>query len=196
MKNQLKKLSFLGLLAAIAVLQSCLDSLTSVLPTVTVPWNGQSMTVTIPPTPAGQVYVDNFFSSKPADLDSLIKAKNSNMSLKNIKHITIDSCILTINNPDQKNNWRNFNQINLSILPLTGNNWDEIGQYSGSPSDTSTKTRIKILPDPNVDLIKYVNTSGGKTVFNYEIAATQFSTTNKPLIVTINAYYKITAGAN
>jgi hypothetical protein len=128
---------------------------------------------------------DDFYMN----IDSTIKAQNSEVGSANIKEVKIKSCELSLTNGDSKNNFSAFESCTLEIKSNAKSTFVKMAGTSSNP-DVEAQT-INLPVESTLDLKDYfVNGSQ----FTYRITAKTRKKTDKELKCKVMVKYNIVAG--
>lgn len=120
-------------------------------------------------------------TSTHVNVDSFITSYSSgNYTIKNLKKATIQSCLITINNPDSSNNFANVQSCEVDL------NSDIITQMIHPATITNNPDiyadTLNVPVDNSIDLTSYMNSKQ----FNYTVKAKLRRATTKALTCTIH----------
>lgn len=110
------------------------------------------------------------------NLDSIIKAQNSSLSVSNIKEVHITSCQLTLLNSDAGNNFSALESCSLQMASNTQPSFVTVGSVSGNP-DVATDT-LTLPLNSTLELKDYFLNAN---TFSYKLSGTARKATNKEL---------------
>ena len=119
------------------------------------------------------------------NLDSIIKAETDNaFSINDIKSVKVETCELTLLNPDQNNNFANFEEGWVSMY----------SDVNPTPIEINTGTNPDVYSDkwilPRIDNVELKGYLTG-TVLNYAIAAKARRVTTKDLNCRLTVHFKV-----
>lgn len=123
------------------------------------------------------------------NLDSMIKAQNSDLGADNIKEVRIKSCEMTLNNGDEKNNFSAIENCKIELSSNINTDNIEIASVTNNPD-----VAAQILPlnvNESLDLKAYFMNA---TEFSYRMSVKTRKTTDKELDCKIIVKYTIVAG--
>lgn len=123
------------------------------------------------------------------NLDSVIKAQNSQVGAKNIKEVHIKSCELMLKNSDAASNFSALESCNLEISSNVKADWVKVAGVDSNP-DTESST-LSLNPNNSLELKDYFLSA---TQFSYRISAKARKTTSKELQCKAIVKYTIVAG--
>lgn len=123
------------------------------------------------------------------NLDSMIKAQNSQVSAKNIKEVRVKSCELTLSNGDSKNNFSVLESCKLEVKSNTKAEFITLASVSNNP-DTEAQS-LNLPVNSSLDLKDYFLSAN---TFSYRVSGKTRKTTDKELNCKVLVKYTITAG--
>lgn len=123
------------------------------------------------------------------NLDSIIKAQNSQVGAANIKEVKLKSCELSLSNGDSKNN---FSALESCTLDIKSNVKTEYVRMAGTTSNPDAESQTLNLPvESSLDLKEYFLSANQ---FSYRISGKARKTTDKELRCKVLVKYTIVAG--
>jgi hypothetical protein len=153
------------------------------LVTINVPLQTADINFTITPQQAGTQTLAGF--QVAVNIDSILKAQNSSLSLSNIKSVKIKSCDLVVLNATTSDH---FGDISACQVSLAANNtFAKIADLTSNPEAYATTLSI---PINDVELKDYFNTS----VLQYQLSGTIRKATSTTLNCTATLKFNIEAG--
>jgi hypothetical protein len=115
------------------------------------------------------------------NVDSFITAYSSNnYNIKNLKSANIESCNITISNPDDKNNFANIQSCEVDLNSDVNKTIIHPATITNNPDTYSASLDVPV--DNTIDLTSYMNAKQ----FNYTIKAKLRRATTKELTCTIH----------
>jgi|GEM_PF-1567729 len=157
-------------------------------------YTAPEVTYTLPePIPSGQEYISEE-QTYDLNINQIIKDNVSdlNLSLDDFSKITINKVTLHIDNPDEENNWTNFESATVIA------NTDK-GKAAGKPDLTATKeipdteaekTSDKEITFADHNLKDYVNGDGTKVMYSIKAKARRDVNKELKIIATIQYSFK------
>jgi hypothetical protein len=177
-----KIIVFLGI---IGIISSC-DKIKDLVK-ATFNLKNESVTVSIPAS--GSVLTYSNSETFSLNLDSIIKAQNSQLGIGNIKNFTVNSINLTIENPDSLNNFGNLSSCVISFYSNVKTTPITIASLASNP-DVNVST-LNIPVSPGVDLMEYTRNA---SLLTYSLSGSLRRATTKELKVKVKADFSVTAG--
>jgi hypothetical protein len=176
-----------ALIAACALALNSCDKVKTSTP-LTINWDGIDVTVTVPAvsdtTPQTGLGTGTF----SYDIDSLIKDKSSNaLSISNIDSIVINSCTITVLNPDAGNNGQNVKHAHVLFYTDTHPATVEIGNAIDNP-DTYSDNIPCTVPK---NVLKDYFQAGDKPTVHYRLDGQLRRPTTHPLDLKIHVTYTL-----
>jgi hypothetical protein len=179
--NQLLKLLALTVVIGLSgTLQSCNKALQNLH--FNLGMQTQTVTIKIPPSPAGNVSIGPVVS--PYNVDSFIKAQTGQqLGISNVSSVKVASCILTLDNATQTNSFGNFESCSASFFSNTNST-----PYTMSITDNPATfaTTLSLPVDANAELKSYIG-----DVFTYNVAGKIRTATTDTLSCTVKITYSL-----
>jgi|SRR5581483_5104794 len=120
------------------------------------------------------------------NIDSILKAENSSLSLSNIKSVKITSCTITAQNATNTDNFANLSACQFSLAG-SSNTYTTIASVASNP-DTYAATLT--IPVSDVELKDYFTS----TLLKYQLSGTVRRATTTTLNCTATVKFNIEAG--
>jgi hypothetical protein len=149
-----------------------------------VPLQTADISFSITPQPVGTQTLAGF--QVTVNIDSILKAQNSSLSMSNIKSVKIKSCDLVALNATSNDHFGDLSACQVSLASATGA-FTTIAQLSSNPDSYATTLSI---PVNDVELKDYFNT----TVLKYQLSGTIRKATTTTLNCTATLKFDIEAG--
>jgi hypothetical protein len=191
MKKGLKSVFIAAIcLTGIALSQSC-----NKLPIgKDVSWTGADVTITVPIVPDTLSHSNVGGGSFKYNLDSMIKAQtgSNTLGVSNISKVTLNSCQLTILNPDQSNNFANFESCYLNVSTSNNSTPVEAASITNNPDQYAETLSLPV--SNNIDLKSYLSSGNNTVTVSYSLGGKLRRATNKMVNINIHASYTIHVG--
>ena len=123
------------------------------------------------------------------NLDSMIKAQNSSLSVSNIKEVRITSCQLTLLDGDANNNFSALESCSLQMASNTQPAFVTVGSVSGNPDIAADTLTLPL--NSTIELKDYFLNAN---TFSYKLSGTARKTTNKELTCKAVLKYSLVVG--
>jgi hypothetical protein len=123
------------------------------------------------------------------NLDSIIKAQNSSLSVSNVKQVHITSCELTLLNGDASNNFSALESCSLQMASNNQPTFVTVGSITANP-DTEAETLTMPL-NSTLELKDYFLNAN---TFSYKLSGTARKTTAKELTCKAVLKYSLVVG--
>ncbi len=141
----------------------------------------QTVTVTVPVTPAGTVSIGPVTTSY--NVDSFIHASTGNqLGINNIYSVKLTSVVLTLNNATPTNNFGNFQSVNASFFSNSNSTPYTINVTDNPSTDVNTLT----LPGNSDELKSYIGTQ-----FTYNLSGALRAPITTTLTCTVQFNYDL-----
>ncbi|XZF12913.1 hypothetical protein ACTHGU_14090 [Chitinophagaceae bacterium MMS25-I14] len=122
------------------------------------------------------------------NVDSTIRAANSQLSADNIKSVKLKSFRLEMQNGDNGNNFANLSACTVAFNSTAKSDFVTLAEITDNPDVTAYTLDLPV--NSSVDLKDYFNSS----YFTYRLSATARRATTKELTVKATIQYTVTAG--
>lgn len=152
---------------------------------VNVPLETADVNFSIQPQSAGTQALAGF--AVVINIDSLLKAENSRLSISNIKKVKITGCKLVLLNSTANDHFGAFSAFEVNLASNTNTNYHKIAGISSNP-DAAAVTLD--LPVSDTDLKDYFNS----TSLNYQVSGTVRRATTTTLNCKATLTFDIEAG--
>lgn len=150
--------------------------------------NPNNIPFTIPAIPAD----NSSYSVKDSqyfNADSLIKAKESRLSISNIKEATITSIeVNLLTAVDSVHTFKNLDSLKVE-LSTDGTNYEVVKKFSSS--DITSDNNVTVTLSPEFDVLAKVKAS---TMFYYKFTASNKKKTSNPMNCSAKVNFRIKAG--
>jgi hypothetical protein len=179
--NQLLKLLALTVVISLSgTLQSCNKALQNLH--FNLGMQTQTVTIKIPPSAAGDVYIGPVVS--PYNVDSFIKAQTGQqLGISNISSVKVASCILTLDNPTTASNFGNFESCS-ALFSSNTNSTPYTMSITNNPAAYATTLSLPV--DANAELKSYIG-----DVFTYNVEGKLRTATTDTLSCTMKITYNL-----
>jgi hypothetical protein len=187
---------FAVFLIATLPFQSC-QKLTNQLVSQDVSWSGIDAVVNVPAVKDTLLHGNMGTSTFTFNLDSMIKSKTGGaFSASSISKVTLNKCVLTIQNPDQANNFANFQLCDVFFNSDKNPTTAHMGTIPNNPDVYAESLNVPV--DNTIDLKSYLyspTSSSTNTTFNYIYGGKLRRPTTKALTMNVHIEYTIHVGS-
>lgn len=121
------------------------------------------------------------------NLDSLIKDKNASLGIKNIKSVKVKSCVITLGNSTDLDNFGALKSCKAE-LSSNGGDWITFAEIANNPDAVSNTLTLPI--NSNVELKSYFTQNS----FSYRISASSRRATSTVLNATAKIKFNLEVG--
>ena len=141
---------------------------------------------TLPPVPTSEGTIGSKVQS--FNLDSAVKAKtNGEFGAGDVTSVKMKQIVMTIANPDEQNNFSNFESARFTFASNAGANTPEVQVASFTFPTTNTSTVTYTAPENGAELRAYLN--GNQLTYNVYGKLRRYTT--KALTVSVKVTMKV-----
>jgi hypothetical protein len=150
-----------------------------------IPLQTADVSFTIAPQPVGTQTLAGF--QVGINLDSILKAENSSLSISNIKSVKVTACTITTSNATTADHFGDLSACQVAIASGSASTFTKVAEITSNPDTYATTLTI---PVSDVELKDYFTTS----LLKYQLSGTVRKATTTTLNCTATIKFEIEAG--